>query len=133
MGNKAIETMGNKAIETSIAQTIPFKLCIAIDFGTDGIGLAYAIDDKVLIHDNFRSRIYGYCTKQKSIVLLDQNGEMISFGSDAKAALSEHIHHPMSIISAFTMDAKGIGARININGCFLNDLKCRYMVCQQYK
>ena len=67
---------------------ISYKLHIAIDFGTDGIGLAYAIDGEVYVHQAFNSRKYGASVKPKTIVLLDEDGEVNSFGIDAKFTLS---------------------------------------------
>eukprot|EP01084_Bolivina_argentea_P267138 453375_1 len=36
----------------------PFKLHIAIDFGTDGLGLAYSFENKVLLHSTWNSDKY---------------------------------------------------------------------------
>ena len=69
-------------------QNDPFKLHVAIDFGTDGIGLAYAIDKEVFVHQAFNSRKYGSSVKPKTIVLLDNEGDVNSFGIDAKFMLS---------------------------------------------
>ena len=66
----------------------PFKLHAAIDFGTDGIGLAYAIDGDVFVHQAFNSRKYGSSVKPKTMVLLDNEGDVNSFGIDAKFMLS---------------------------------------------
>ena len=60
-----------------------FKLHIAIDFGTDGIGLAYALDDEVYVHQNFNSIKYGATVKPKTIILFDNEGG-VTIGMDAK-------------------------------------------------
>ena len=65
-----------------------YRVYIAIDFGTDGIGLAYAIDGDVYVHQAFNSRKYGSSLKPKTIVLLDNDGEVNSIGIDAKFTLS---------------------------------------------
>eukprot|EP01084_Bolivina_argentea_P020120 37435_1 len=61
-----------------------FNFYIAIDFGTDGVGLAYASDDIVYIHHKWNSTRYGTIVKPKSIILLDEKGKTKSFGLDAK-------------------------------------------------
>ena len=84
-----------------------FKVYIAIDFGTDGlgttyiniyiyryltyfqfIGLAYAINDEVYIHSKWNSTKYEHVVKPKTIILLDEKGEKVQFGMDAKDVLS---------------------------------------------
>eukprot|EP01083_Nonionella_stella_P081209 223580_1 len=61
-----------------------FKLHCAIDFGTDGTGLAYAYNGKVYIHSRWNSTKYGDDVKPKTIILLDDRGNTIGFGKDAK-------------------------------------------------
>ena len=73
---------------TSLPISNPFKLHIAIDFGTDGIGVAYAIDNKVYVHQDFNSQKFGSSVKPKTIVLLDNDGDVNSFGIDAQFMLS---------------------------------------------
>ena len=66
-----------------------YKVHIAIDFGTDGVALAYAIDGEVYMHQNFHSRRgYGSSQKPKAIVLMDDEDHVTSFGIDAKFTLS---------------------------------------------
>ena len=72
--------------------TVSYKLHIAIDFGTDGIGLAFAIEDEVYVHEKFISRKYGASVKPKTIVLLDEEGEVNSLGIDAKFTLSRNYY-----------------------------------------
>ena len=74
-------------IETS------FKLCIVIDFGTDGIGLAYAYNGKIYVHSKWKSVRFASTNKPKTIILLDDDGDVNSFGMDAKYTLIIHIHH----------------------------------------
>ena len=90
----------------------PFKIHIAIDFGTDGIGmlceelhssflfersscmrhypcvihlaLAYAVDGKVFVHTEWVSQKYAVSEKPKAILLLDGNLKPLKFGQDAK-------------------------------------------------
>ena len=68
-----------------------YQVYIAIDFGTDGIGLAYAFDGDVYVHQTFKSRKYGSSLKPKTIVLLDDEGDVNSIGIDAKFTLSIHL------------------------------------------
>ena len=63
-----------------------WKIHIAIDFGTDGLGLAYAIKDEVYIHQRWNCRRYGTTVKPKMILLLDDE-EKAYFGMDAKHTL----------------------------------------------
>eukprot|EP01083_Nonionella_stella_P286560 975334_1 len=91
-----------------------YKLHIAIDFGTDGLGLAYAIGDEVYVHSKWNSERHTDVVKPKTIILLDRNGEADAFGSDAKEiymklkskkdnmlferfkmALYDNTHHPI--------------------------------------
>eukprot|EP01084_Bolivina_argentea_P259870 438685_1 len=65
-------------------KTEKFKVCIGVDFGTDGLGIAYAFDNNVYVHDKWRSKNYGAITKPKTTVLLDQNGQVVAIGMDAK-------------------------------------------------
>eukprot|EP01084_Bolivina_argentea_P066523 121266_1 len=70
----------------SIAKHL-FKIHIAIDFGTDGTSLAYTLPNKeknVFIHQNWVSSKYNAGIKPNTIILLDENGQTISFGKDAK-------------------------------------------------
>ena len=67
---------------------IEFKLHIAVDFGTDRLGIAYAIDDEVMVNSKWKSKKYGAVVKPKTIILLNQDGEFEAFGMDAKFALS---------------------------------------------
>ena len=71
--------------ETKSSESI-WKVCVAIDFGTDGIGVAYAYDNRVQVHDKWRSKNYGIITKPKTIILLDDEGETAAVGLDAKHA-----------------------------------------------
>ena len=61
-----------------------FSIYIAIDFGTDGVGLAYAFQEDIYIHSKWNSTRYGATVKPKTIILLDDKGKIISFGMDAK-------------------------------------------------
>merc|ERR1719361_3013511 len=62
-----------------------FKIRIAIDFGTDGIGLAYAVNlDNVFVHTAWGNGKYQAVVKSKTIILLDDNHDTIAMGMDAK-------------------------------------------------
>ena len=62
-----------------------FKLHIAVDFGTDGLGIAYAYNGKVHVHSKFKSTRFASTVKPKTSVIIDQNtGRAVSFGMDAK-------------------------------------------------
>ena len=88
-----------------------FKLHIAVDFGTDGtgtshmssdpfvdaqhlfiyllltVGLAYAYNNEVFVHSRWSSKKYGDAVKPKTVILLDENGNTLGFGADAKFKL----------------------------------------------
>eukprot|EP00484_Ammonia_sp_Unknown_P018486 CAMPEP_0197039208 /NCGR_PEP_ID=MMETSP1384-20130603/16028_1 /TAXON_ID=29189 /ORGANISM="Ammonia sp." /LENGTH=647 /DNA_ID=CAMNT_0042469763 /DNA_START=43 /DNA_END=1986 /DNA_ORIENTATION=+ len=63
-----------------------FKLHIAIDFGTDGLGIAYAVHDEVFVHTKWKSNRNreAVTDKPKTIILFDEKGERQAFGVDAK-------------------------------------------------
>eukprot|EP01084_Bolivina_argentea_P078667 142762_1 len=62
-----------------------FKVHAGLDFGTDGIGLAYSLpsSDKVFCHTKWANVKFSVKTKPKTIILLDQNHECIAVGEDA--------------------------------------------------
>ena len=59
-------------------------ICIVIDFGTDGIGLAYAFDNDIHVHSKWSQNECGDQVKPKTIILLDENAETRGFAMDAK-------------------------------------------------
>eukprot|EP01083_Nonionella_stella_P262378 892249_1 len=63
-----------------------FKVHCAIDFGTDGVALAYAFGEanKVTAHAEWSYKKYAPKFKPKTIVLLDEHCQAIGFGKDAK-------------------------------------------------
>eukprot|EP01084_Bolivina_argentea_P021874 40659_1 len=63
-----------------------FDIAIAIDFGTDGLGVAYAIpsSNRVHVHDKWRTKKFGTIVKPKTIILFDENFEVVNVGLDAK-------------------------------------------------
>ncbi len=65
-----------------------FKVSIAIDFGTDGLGIAYAFNDQIYVHDKWKSKKYGSVIKPKTIILLDDDNNTVASGMDAKHVLS---------------------------------------------
>merc|ERR1719474_1493989 len=80
-----------------------FKVNIAIDFGTDGLGLAYAIGGRVYLHSKWNSRKFGATTKPKTILLLDSKGQVNSFGMDAKMAYMTIKGNDMLLFERFKM------------------------------
>ena len=70
-----------------------FKVYAAIDFGTDGTGLAYCLPNttKVFIHDKWKTwnknnnnnEFNISSIKPKTAILLDKNGKFKSFGDNA--------------------------------------------------
>ena len=77
-----------------------FKFFVAIDFGTDGAGLAYYDGKEVYIHEKFGSIKYGSTIKPKTIILLDKQGKCETFGMDAKITLMLYISMFILIIIA---------------------------------
>eukprot|EP01083_Nonionella_stella_P187384 688395_1 len=63
-----------------------FKVHCAIDFGTDGVALAYAFGEanKVTAHAEWSYKKHAPKFKPKTIVLLDEDHHAIGFGKDAK-------------------------------------------------
>ena len=70
--------------DLKIDQDIPFKIHVAIDFGTDGMGIAYAYDGTVNVHNKWNTTHYGITKKPKTTILLDEAGDTQKFGIDAK-------------------------------------------------
>ena len=56
---------------------------IALDFGTDGLAIAYLIDDKIIIQDSWKSQKYRNGVTQKTAILIDTDGRVNQFGQDA--------------------------------------------------
>ncbi len=71
-----------RTLSESISAT--FKAIVGLDFGTDGIGIAYGIGDKMFIHSGWESEKYARRTKRRTIILLDQNNDVAGFGMDGK-------------------------------------------------
>lgn len=63
------------------------KVSIAIDFGTDGLGVAYAYNNEIYVHDKWKSKKYGSTVKPKTIILFDDEKKKVAVGMDAKHAL----------------------------------------------
>eukprot|EP01084_Bolivina_argentea_P304272 525433_1 len=63
-----------------------FLVRVAIDFGTDGVALAYALgkSNHVESHAEWSAKKYKPKFKPKTIILLDENGNALGFGKDAK-------------------------------------------------
>ena len=98
-----------------------FKMRVAIDFGTDGIGmlllnhvptrfrwlffvnyillaLAYGFGEtnQVFAHTKWSTNTYEAQVKPKTIILLDEDHDVIGFGKDAKhtfSVVSYHLHN----------------------------------------
>eukprot|EP01083_Nonionella_stella_P205719 748881_1 len=71
-----------------VVKDVEFKMHIAIDFGTDGCGLAFAYNGNVTTYDRFRGRRQR-TNKTKTHVLLNDNNKVASFGNNAKFTYSE--------------------------------------------
>eukprot|EP01084_Bolivina_argentea_P021873 40658_1 len=63
-----------------------FDVTIAIDFGTDGLGVAYALpnSNQIHVHDKWKTKKYGSIVKPKTILLFDDNFNLVNVGMDAK-------------------------------------------------
>eukprot|EP01083_Nonionella_stella_P318465 1164241_1 len=83
--------MASAPIFVDPSNVTEYKLHIAIDFGTDGLGLAYAIGDEVYIHNKWNSARYADVVKPKTIILLDKQGDVECFGQEAKEMFSDII------------------------------------------
>ena len=79
--------MGNTGAEIK-QREVEFKLHIAIDFGTDGCGVAFAYNNEVIIYDKWRGRNRQRRNKTKTQILLRNDNEVICFGDNAKMMLS---------------------------------------------
>eukprot|EP01083_Nonionella_stella_P033071 90543_1 len=89
--------MGNQqAPAAAPKQHVQFKLHIAIDFGTDGCGIAFAhreeikkddkitYQDKVQIYNKWRGKKKQRTTKTKTHILLNEENEVVCFGNNAR-------------------------------------------------
>ena len=56
---------------------------IALDFGTDGLAIAYLVEDKIIIQNSWKSKKYRDGVTQKTAVLIDSDGNINQFGQDA--------------------------------------------------
>eukprot|EP01084_Bolivina_argentea_P111078 198294_1 len=65
------------------SREVKFKLHIAVDFGTDGCGLAFAYNNKVTVYDKWRSKRQRR-NKTKTQILLGPDDKVICFGDNAK-------------------------------------------------
>ena len=74
--------MGKKQV---VSEDPEFKVSIAVDFGTDGIGVAYAYNNEIHVHSKWGDgdSKYGEQVKPKTIILLNESAEPINFGMDA--------------------------------------------------
>eukprot|EP01084_Bolivina_argentea_P263321 445643_1 len=79
--SKTAEIVQNQQVLKDAKQ---FKIHVAVDFGNDGIAMAYVINDEILFHDKWNSTKYDIDSKPKSIILLDENYDTLAFGKDAK-------------------------------------------------
>ena len=66
---------------------VNFKISVAIDFGTDGCGLAFAFNDEVDIYSKWKSKRKITKFKAKTHILLNDKNEVESFGDNAKTTL----------------------------------------------
>ena len=76
-----------------------FKLHIAIDFGTDGMGVGYAFNGQVFLHSKWKSKRYGLTEKPKTILLLNDKGKTVAFGVDAKYKYVFHVFFEIGLIN----------------------------------
>ena len=64
--------------------TATFKAIVGLDFGTDGIGIAYGINKSMYIHSGWECEKYKSRTKKRTIILLDHENDKAGFGMDGK-------------------------------------------------
>eukprot|EP01084_Bolivina_argentea_P062993 115084_1 len=63
-----------------------FKVHIAIDFGTDGCGLAFALkgEDDITVYNKWNRKKKNIMVKTKTQILLNEQNKVVAFGNDAK-------------------------------------------------
>eukprot|EP01084_Bolivina_argentea_P130873 231041_1 len=73
-------------LSDELKESKKFEISIAIDFGTDGLGVAYALPNanEIYVHDKWNSKHYGTIVKPKTIILFDDKFETVAVGLDAK-------------------------------------------------
>eukprot|EP01083_Nonionella_stella_P018204 50834_1 len=90
MGNE--QTRKHKpAIRSKLSsqlKEVPFKIHIALDFGTDGCALAFAYDGQVTVYNKWKTKKRKRAIKAKSQILLSDKDEVVAFGDNAKIIYS---------------------------------------------
>ena len=70
----AQESKSNQEVNALPRNEAPsFDIAIAIDFGTDGLGVAYALPNatRIHVHDKWKSKNYDTIVKPKTIILFN--------------------------------------------------------------
>jgi len=71
---------------------LTFRAIVGVDFGTDGIGIAYGINESMQLHNKWESSEYikqDGPEKRRSIILLNERNDAVRFGIDARARYLE--------------------------------------------
>ena len=90
-----MSTPGNRLIKKEDEKK--FKVIVAIDFGTHGTGLGYAMvtedekDQKLYVEQDWGSHGSNADNKNKTDILLTHDGKFITFGDDALTKLISSI------------------------------------------
>ena len=59
------------------------KIAIAIDFGSNGLKIAYFANNQIITHNKWKSKKHGDDIIQKTSVLINIDGKVNQFGQDA--------------------------------------------------
>ena len=80
---------GDSDIKRDVISNWKPKINIAIDFGTDGTGVAYSIPGKDHVYKFGKLRVFDktqgntQCNKVRTAILLDRKGKLKAFGTNA--------------------------------------------------
>eukprot|EP01083_Nonionella_stella_P292003 993395_1 len=112
MGNE--QTRKHKpAIRSKLSsqlKEVPFKIHIALDFGTDGCALAFAYDGQVTVYNKWKTKKRKRAIKAKSQILLSDKDEVVAFGDNAKiiySSLSGEEKNKWKFFDKFKMELYG--------------------------
>eukprot|EP01083_Nonionella_stella_P139227 424251_1 len=77
---------------STVPKHVDYKLAVAVDFGTDGLGIAYAYNGKIYVHSKYRAKRFASAIKPKTMVLLNPSGDAAAFGMEARFTYYLYTH-----------------------------------------
>eukprot|EP01083_Nonionella_stella_P192949 712995_1 len=87
MGNSTVSTSATRRRQSSLEKNT-FKIAASIDFGSDGLALAFAYHNEVTIYSKWKTKKRRRATKAKTQILLNDQDDIVAFGHTAKTIYS---------------------------------------------